>query len=463
MPPEGSATEPPATVDATEAVFTGWGRTARVRATSAPLLDAEQAASVVKAAGRRGVLARGLGRSYGDAAQNAGGTVLDATASTGILAFDVATGLITVRSGTSIGHLIRAVIPFGWFVPVTPGTRWVTVGGAIAADIHGKNHHRVGSWCQHVTSLRLLTADGSVRDIGPDHDAELFWATCAGMGLTGVILDATIRLIPVQTSWLRVDTDRAPDLETVMSLMADGDQEYEYSVAWIDLVATGRHLGRSVLARGGFANPDELGPRQRRWPLEIRDKERLRVPQLPDRTLNSLSVRAFNELWYRKSPRRRRGELQTIGQFFHPLDLLRDWNRMYGPRGYLQWQCVVPKDRPEVIEAIVERISDSHLASFLAVLKLFGPEDPAYLSFPKEGWTLALDLPLRPGLGLMLDELDETIVEAGGRLYLAKDSRMRAELLPEMYPRLGEWLQQRRRVDPDGRFQSDLGRRLGLT
>lgn len=444
-------------------VFAGWGRTAPVRATTAPLTDPEQAASAIKAAGTRGALTRGLGRSYGDAAQNAGGLVLEGTSWSGVVAFDVATGIITVRSGTSIGHLIRAVVPFGWFVPVTPGTRWVTVGGAIAADIHGKNHHRVGSWCQHVLSLRLLTADGSIRELGPDREPELFWATCAGMGLTGVVLDATIRLIPIQTSWLRVDTDRAPDLESVMALMSDGDEHYDYSVAWIDLVAAGRQLGRSVLSRGEFAQPEELGPRQRRWPLEIRDKERLRVPLLPDRALNSVTVRAFNELWFRKAPQHRRGELQTIGQFFHPLDLLRDWNLMYGPRGYLQWQCVVPRNRPEVIHRIVERISGSHLASFLAVLKLFGPEDPAYLSFPKEGWTLALDLPLRPGLGRMLDEMDETIVEAGGRLYLAKDSRMRPELLPHMYPRLGEWLEQRRRVDPDGRFQSDLARRLGLT
>ena len=440
----------------------GWGSTAPTVAEVAPLLDEERLRIDLKGSGRRGLIARGMGRSYGDAAQNSGGLVIDGTSSSGLMELDIATGEVTALAGTTVDELIRWLVPLGWFVPVTPGTRSVTVGGAIAADIHGKNHHRKGSWCRHVGSLRLMIGDGTVLDVSQLNDPELFWATAGGMGLTGVILDATFRMTPIETSWITVDTDRAADLDAVMALMADGDADYDYSVAWIDLVASGAGMGRSVLTRGRFARRDELGRRESKRPLEFTDRELFGAPPLPNGLLNPLTVRAFNEAWYRKSPRLRRDELQTIGQFFHPLDMIRDWNRMYGPRGCVQWQCVVPFERGDVIEAAVRRISATNMSSFLAVLKLFGPGDAAPLSFPTEGWTLALDIPVTPGLERTLDDLDEQVVEAGGRLYLAKDSRMRPELLPRMYPRVDEWRVVRDRVDPEGRFRSDLGRRLGL-
>jgi decaprenylphospho-beta-D-ribofuranose 2-oxidase len=247
-----------------------------------------------------------------------------------------------------------------------------------------------------------------------------------------------------------------------MSLMASSDREYEYSVSWIDLVAGGSRMGRGVLDRGRFATRDELGKRQARRPLEFHDRELATAPPLPNGLLNPVTVRAFNEFWYRKTPRERRGHLQTIGAFFHPLDLVGDWNRMYGPRGCVQWQCVVPKDRGDVIELAVKRFSSTHVSSFLAVLKLMGPGDDAHLSFPTEGWTLALDIPVMPGLEPILDELDEAVVAAGGRLYLAKDSRMRPELMDAMYPRLDEWRAIRSSIDPEGRFASDMSRRLKL-
>jgi len=443
-------------------LLNGWGATAPTAATLVSLDDLEAVSAVVKGDDPRGTIARGYGRSYGDPAQNAGGTVVDGTRSTGLLSVDLSTATVVARAGTSIDQLIRWLVPLGMFVPVTPGTRSVSVGGAIAADIHGKNHHHSGSWCRHVESFRLMVADGSVLHVSRDHDPDLFWATCGGMGLTGVILDATIHMKPIETSWLNVDTDRTQDLDHLMALMSTSDRDYEYSVAWIDLVAGGRRMGRGILDRGRFATFDELGPRQRRGPLEFHDREIATAPPVPNGLLNPLTVRAFNELWYRKAPRRRRGHLQTIGAFFHPLDMVRDWNRMYGSRGCVQWQCVVPLDRGDVIEAAVQRFSSTHLSSFLAVLKLMGPGDGAHLSFPQEGWTLALDIPVGAGLETILDDLDEQVVEAGGRLYLAKDSRMRPELLPLMYPRLGEWQEIRRRVDPDGRFQSDMSRRLGL-
>ena len=456
---------PPASPGPTRGVvreLAGWGSTAPTVAEVVPLANPAQLRIDVLGASRRGVVARGRGRSYGDAAQNSGGLVIEATSLSGVTSLDLDTGVVTARAGTTIDQLIRWLVPLGWFVPVTPGTRSVTVGGAIAADIHGKNHHRKGSWCRHVSSLRLMIADGTVLDVSQDADPDLFWATAGGMGLTGVILDATFRMTPVETSWITVDTDRAPDLSTVMELMADGDADYDYSVAWIDLVASGSGMGRSVLTRGRFARRDELGRAERRRPLEFTDHELFGAPPLPNGLLNPFTVRAFNELWYRKSPRRRRDELQTIGQFFHPLDMIRDWNRMYGPRGCVQWQCVVPFERGDVIEAAVRRISSTNMSSFLAVLKLFGPGNPAPLSFPTEGWTLALDIPVTPGLERTLDELDEAVVDAGGRLYLAKDSRMRPELLERMYPRVDDWRKIRDSVDPEGRFRSDLGRRLGL-
>jgi len=444
-------------------VLHGWGVTAPTAASLVGLDEPDTVAAAIKGDNPRGVIARGYGRSYGDPAQNAGGVVVSGPSSAGLISMDLATGLAVVRAGTSIDQLIRWLVPLGWFVPVTPGTRSVSVGGAIAADIHGKNHHWSGSWCRHVESFRLMLADGSIVDVSPTSDHELFWATCGGMGLTGVILDATIRMKPIETSWLTVDTDRVGNLGDLMSLMASSDRDYEYSVAWIDLVAGGASMGRGILDRGRFARRDELGPTQARHALEFHDHEIATLPPMPSGLVNPLTVRAFNELWYRKSRRQRRGKLLTISQFFHPLDLVRNWNRIYGPRGCIQWQCVVPLDRGDVIEAVVQRLSSLHLSSFLAVLKLMGPADEAHLSFPQEGWTLALDVPVGAGLGAVFDDLDELVVGAGGRLYLAKDARMRPELMPLMYPRLDEWRAVRDRVDPERRFQSDMSRRLGLT
>jgi decaprenylphospho-beta-D-ribofuranose 2-oxidase len=408
----------------------------------------------------RGVVARGLGRSYGDAAQNAGGRVIDTT---GVhrLEIDHATGTVTAGAGVSIDALLRVLVPRGRFVPVTPGTRFVTVGGAVAADIHGKNHHHAGSWCQHVESLRLQLPSGEVVEVGPDRDPDLFWATAGGMGLTGVVLDATFRCPAVETSRLVVDTDRAADLDEAMRLMDQGDAGYDYSVAWIDLLATGAAMGRSVLTRGRFARAEEVeGP----GPLAY--DPRLSVPAppwVPSWMLNRLSIRAFNELWFRKAPVRRRDELQSIPQFFHPLDMVEGWNRLYGERGFLQWQFVVPFAAGEALRTIVGRLSAQRCPSFLAVLKRFGPADPGPLSFPAAGWTLALDIPAGlTGLGPLLDELDREVVAAGGRIYLAKDSRVAPELVPAMYPRLDEWRAVRRRVDPDGVLRSDLARRLSL-
>lgn len=447
----------------------GWARTAPSAArVLAPTRAVEVTAALPEPSGGavagRGLLARGLGRSYGDAAQNAGGTVVDMPSLAGVLSVDAQAGVVEVEAGMSLDSLMRRVLPLGWFVPVTPGTRHVTVGGAIAADLHGKNHHVDGSFARHVLSLELLTADGRVRTVSPARDAELFWATAGGMGLTGVILSAQLALIRVETASVSVDTERAGDLDDLMDRLARTDDAYRYSVAWIDLLARGAQLGRAVLTRGDHAPLDALPAGRRADPLAFAPKPLATMPHgIPGGLLRRTTVAAFNELWFRRAPRERRGQLTGLGSFFHPLDGLLEWNRLYGPRGFLQYQFVVPYGAETALRAAVERISAARVPTFLAVLKRFGPAGPAPLSFPVPGWTLALDIPTGvPGLARLLDGLDQLVLEAGGRLYLAKDSRLDPRLLPRMYPRLEEWRATRRRVDPHGVFVSDLSRRLAL-
>jgi decaprenylphospho-beta-D-ribofuranose 2-oxidase len=449
-------------------VLTGWGGTPKSSATvRSPATPAELRRSLNDPP-RRGAIARGLGRSYGDAAQNAGGLVVDTTGVSAVELND--DGTVTAAAGTSLDDLMRILVPRGRFVPVTPGTRYVTVGGAIAADIHGKNHHKAGSWCQAVTSMRMLMADGSERVVTPTDDADLFWATAGGMGLTGLITEATFRCPTIETSQLLVETLRTDDLDGVMDAMVNEDHLHDYSVAWIDLVATGAATGRSVLTRGRFATSAELSaaggtrsapPGQ---PLAYNPRVRLAAPPwMPTGLLNRVSVRAFNELWFRKAPGHRVDELQDIPTFFHPLDLVRGWNRIYGSRGFLQWQFVVPDDAGDTLRLVVERLSTAGFSSFLAVLKRFGAGNDGPLSFPSAGWTLALDVPAGlAGLGPLLDDLDRQIADAGGRVYLAKDSRLDPALLGTMYPRLDEWRSIRSDADPTGVFVSDLSRRLGL-
>jgi decaprenylphospho-beta-D-ribofuranose 2-oxidase len=452
-------------------IVTGWGRNPWTAAHVVRPTDAAELATAAKAAGPRGAVARGLGRAYGDSAMNAGGLVVSATGVSGVLELDHRRGTARALAGTSLDGLLRHIVPRGWFVPVTPGTRHITVGGAIAADVHGKDHHAAGSFGAHVESLVLALPDGTCRTLAPDNDADAFWATCGGMGLTGTVVEATIRLHPIETSLLRVDTDRVPDLDTLLTLLSEGGRRHRYSVAWVDFLGRGRSLGRSVLTQGDFVRRDEFpgarrpGNRRRgREPLAYHPARPVPAPRtVPGGVLNRGSILAFNELWYRLHPRERRDELQSISRFFYPLDLVDGWNRMYGPRGFLQWQCMLPFGSEDVLRHVVEALAEHRVPSFLAVLKYFGDADPAPLTFAGPGWTLALDVPATDTtMGPLLDELDRRVAEAGGRLYLAKDSRLRPELVPIMYPRLGEWRAVRDRLDPDRRINSDLARRLRL-
>jgi decaprenylphospho-beta-D-ribofuranose 2-oxidase len=444
--------------------LSGWGRTAPSAARFVDV-DADELDGTMldELAEPRGIIARGMGRAYGDPAQNAGGTVV--RLARGPIVLDSRAGTVHVGAGVSLDELLRHIVPRGFFVPVSPGTRFVTVGGAIASDIHGKNHHADGTFGAHVDAMTILLADGTRKAITPATDPALWWATIGGMGLTGIVLDATVRLLPIETSRCLVLTERVPNLDSLLERMETGDHLHRYSVAWVDMVATGAHLGRAVLTRGDHATYDQLvaeRPAAGDDPLAFAPLGLAAVPPGTPNVLNRLAVRAFNELWYRKAPSSHLG-LESITGFFHPLDMVGDWNRLYGRGGFLQYQFVVPFEAVDTLRTIVATVAASGHASFLAVLKRFGPESGGLLSFPTPGWTLTLDLPAAvAGLGGLVGELDRMVLDAGGRHYLAKDATATPEIIRAGYPRLDEWLQIRRTVDPTGRWISDQARRLDL-
>jgi decaprenylphospho-beta-D-ribofuranose 2-oxidase len=445
--------------------LSGWGRTVPSAAEVVTTSDRTTLAAAVKELPARGGIARGLGRSYGDSAQNGGGVAIRLADHAHDVTVDDEAATAHVPAGISLDELLRVLVPRGFFVPVSPGTRFVTVGGAIASDIHGKNHHVDGSFGAHVRRLTLLLADGTVVELAPNDQPELFWATVGGMGLTGIILDATIDLIRIESSRCAVDTERAADLDALLTLMDEGDRYFRYSVAWIDLMAKGKRLGRSVLTRGDHATVDQLRTRDAVDPLAYAPRQRIAVPPLIPRPglIDHASIAAFNELWFRKAPKRRIAQIVSIPGYFHPLDFVGSWNRLYGSRGFLQYQFVVPFGEERALRQVVERLAESGTASFLAVLKRFGAANPAPLSFPRPGWALALDIPASaPELAPLLHGLDELILDVGGRHYLAKDAHTTPGAIRRGYPRLTEWQQVRDAVDPARVWISDQARRLRL-
>ncbi len=448
--------------------LTGWGRTApsvaRVLSTPDPEVIAEAVARTAETAHGRGVIARGLGRSYGDNAQNGGGLVIDMTACNRIHSIAADTHLADVDAGVSLDRLMKAALPFGLWVPVLPGTRQVTVGGAIACDIHGKNHHSAGSFGNHVVSMELLTADGAVRHLEPQGpERELFWATVGGNGLTGIILRAVIAMTPTETAYFIADGDVTATLDETIAFHSDGSEaEYSYSSAWFDAISAPPKLGRAAISRGSLATVDQLPAKLQRDPLKFDAPQLLTLPDaFPNGLANKYTFGPIGELWYRKSGSYR-GKVQNLTQFYHPLDMFGEWNRAYGGAGFGQYQFVVPTAAVEEFKAIIADIQRSGHYSFLNVFKLFGPGNSAPLSFPMAGWNVCVDFPIKPGLNEFLNGLDRRVLEFGGRLYTAKDSRTTAETFHAMYPRIDEWIAVRRKVDPGGVFASDMARRLEL-
>lgn len=413
------------------------------------------------------MIPRGMGRAYGDAALLTDGLVLD-TCSIRWLELDPERGIVRAGAGVTLAQLLATLEPAGWVLPVVPGTQHVTVAGAIACDIHGKNHGSVGTFGTHVESLELLTASGDLLTLSREHDAEAFQATIGGMGLTGAIVAATIRLRPLRSAWLAVDSDRVRRLDDALAIL-DGPGG-AHRVAWLDLL--GRDLVRGVVTRadeaaaGASPAPAPAAPdgSSEHTGGGTTVASRLRIPpRWPAALLRPEVVRAHNELRFRSAPKSARGHLEPFGAHMFPLDVLDAWPRLYGPAGLVQYQLVVGRGAERTLEEVIERLRHSQAPCYLAVLKDFGDENDAPLSFPMRGWTLALDLPrAAPGLDRLLDGFDELVAGAGGRVYLAKDRRLRAATLAMMYPRLQQWRTVRDRLDPERRWSSDLALRTGL-
>lgn len=403
------------------------------------------------------LIARGLGRAYGDAALNENSGVMLTEKLGRFLDFDSQTATLHAEGGATLADMVETFVPRGYFLPVTPGTKYVTLGGAIACDVHGKNHLHDGCLSQYVDEIELLLASGEVLVCSRSQNTGAFWATVGGMGLTGIILSARVRLVSIQTAFIRASYSRTKNLdETLAQFPRDGSSQYP--VAWIDCLAAGADLGRGVLICGDHARPDEVGGE----PLELGVARRKSVPlDFPDFALNPLSVKAFNAFYY--SAHKNTQSIVSFERFFWPLDAVSGWNRIYGARGFIQYQCVLPFEtaRSGLLE-LLAKIATSGRAPFLAVLKIFGEANPAPLSFPFPGYCLALDLPGSTGVAEFAQELDDITLKYGGRVYLAKDATLTPDRMRRMYPRLEEFEAIKAELDPQGRFQSSLSKRLGI-
>lgn len=408
---------------------------------------------------------RGRGRAYGDAALSSNGTVILTERLDRFLALDEAAGLLTVEAGATVAEVLEVVTPRGWFLPVSPGTGEASIGGCVAADVHGKNHHHDASFGAHVRSLTLVTADGSAVRCSPEAHPDLFWATVGGMGLTGAVAEVTVQLVPVESAYVAARHHRAEGLEAVVDLL-DGDPgDAPYSVAWIDCLARGAGRGRGVVMEGSHCSADQApgGPANA---LRVPPRRRLALPLgLPFGVVNAALGRLFNGLYLGRQGGRAGGRHFVVdyARFFHPLDALAAWNRLYGPRGFVQHQSVVPLEGGrKALHALLDAVEQAGVPACLGVLKRLGAEGNGLLSFPMPGYTLALDLPMGTKTLALMDRLDAVVADHGGRIYLAKDATLRVERFAAMYPRLAAWRAVKRRVDPEGRLRSDLARRLGL-
>jgi FAD/FMN-containing dehydrogenase len=439
--------------------ISGWGRYPRANARVVTPDNLDQ----VTPPPTGSLIARGQGRSYGDASIVSEGLVMLTERLSRRLALNKDTGLLRAEAGVTLEGILHSADTEGWFPSVVPGTKSVSVGGAVAADIHGKNHHRDGSFGAHVTELELVLANRERVRCAPGCRPELFWATIGGMGLTGIITEVTFEMIPIQSPYMIVRHCKAKDLDAALALSCSAEWDDHYTVAWLDCVAGTRNLGRGVFMSGHHANLDELPERLRH--SRVRTHRARNLPfDFPGWLLNSFALGVFNEMYYQWQGFRNASFLCDYESFFFPLDRIGNWNRMYGKRGFVQYQCVFPLARAESgLQTLLEELARSRRSSYLAVLKRFGPEGKGLLSFPMEGYTLTLDFPVRDAaLFPFLDGLDKIVLQHEGRVYLAKDARLGPSAFSSMYPRLKHWLQFKAQIDPDNRFDSDLARRLGL-
>lgn len=441
--------------------LTGWGRYPVVRGRVRRPEQVRELLDIVRGAANQTVLARGAGRSYGDASANPGGPTVLMERLNRILSFDGRTGVVRCEAGVTFDDLLQTFLPRGWFPAVTPGTRFVTVGGAVAGDVHGKNHHRVGSFSSCVRSILLVTATGEALACSPTSNRDFFLATVGGMGLTGVIQEVELALRPVETAYVRARHFRAANLDEAIGLLREHDATHEYSVAWVNTMAEGRRLGESIVSFGNHAVGVNLDGNARGQPLNASPGAHPRIfIDLPSWTINRLSVRAFNAIYVRLH----KGGRSLVGydEFFYPLDRLQDWNRLYGRNGFVQYQCAAPEDSgPAMLRSLLDHCHRNRIPSSLGVLKRFGPGG-GWLSFPIPGFTLSLDIPFQPGVLAALNELDELVIRSGGRVNLGKDARLNPQAFRAMYAEYPRWLAVKSAVDPYNRFSSALGVRLQL-
>lgn len=441
----------------------GWGRYPRANCYLHRPERRQELEQILQCERPTGFLPRGLGRAYGDAALNSEGGVILMERLDRFLAFAPQTGVVRCEGGVSLADIIHTFLPHGWFLPVTPGTKFCTVGACVACDVHGKNHHHDGSIGNFVRQIALLLPSGETVLCSREQNADLFFATLGGMGLTGVMVEVVLQLRRVESAYIVVDYVRTRNLDETLQTFHVRDAHYPYSVAWLDCVASGRDFGKGVLMFGRHANPNDLPATNRHNPFTVKPKRTKSIPfDLPELVLSPLALRAFNSMYYRVHPTRD-GVVTDYDTYFYPLDSILRWNRAYGKQGFVQWQCVLPyKQGVQNLTRILETTQARRTYPFLSVLKRMGELSGGLLSFPMPGYTLALDFPVRNGLFAVLEELDKIVIEVGGRLYLAKDARMSAETFRLTYPQLPRWQAVKAQVDPKGLLQSDLARRLRL-
>lgn len=445
-------------MELTEETLSGWGN---IPATSSRVGYARSFKDVAEVLGIDKLVPRGLGRSYADQATNTGHTTIKMERLNRLLAFDDNTGVLECEAGVSLQDIISVFAPRGWFPMITPGTKYVTIGGAIANDVHGKSHHADGSFVNCVLAFTILLADGSVRTTSRENEPDLFWANFGGLGLLGTILTARIQLRKIETTYFKQKAVVAKNLDEMLDAIQAGDQDYSSSVAWIDSLAKGKKLGRGVLTMGNPAKVTDLPPRLRNNPLKVGDEPKLFVPfYLPAFTLNSFTVAILNKILYLKQ--KGGTGISHYENFFYPLDSIKDWNRGYGKRGFIQYQFVLPDENGrDNIRKILVEITQSGCMPFLNVLKKFG-KGQGLLSFPFEGYTFAIDFPITPTLKAFTRKLDHIILAMGGRIYLGKDAYLDESTFKAMYPQHREWLEIKKKYDPANIFSSDLSRRIGL-
>lgn len=405
-------------------------------------------------------IARGNGRCYGDA--SLGNRTISTLKYDKILSFDKQNGIFECQSGITLDQILDVIVPAGWFLPVTPGTKFITIGGGLASDVHGKNHHVDGSISNHVLEMDVVLASDEIITCSPFLNTDLFDATLGGMGLTGIISRVKFRLKKIETSMIRQKQIKAANLQELIELF-EKYKDYTYSVAWIDCLKKGKNFGRSILMLGEHASLDDLAEAQKPDPLKLPKKKQITFPiNLPSWVLNKFSVKAFNFLYYTKNFKKEINNIVSYEPFFYPLDAVLHWNRMYGKAGFVQYQFVIPLEAKDGLIEILNRIADEGLGSFLAVLKVFGKQE-SLISFPKEGFTLALDFPVRKGLLEFLDELDQLVLKYNGRLYMSKDARMKPEMLEAGYPGLEKFKAVVKKYNLGYRIRSVQSDRLLLT